>query len=431
MAVINPQTFFRFAADHHELLIELYQHRDGITETQLLQTARRLSGEGSPAAGYIAERLLALSFIDYAPHATAQYEMTRPFAELMSSLLREYRLTSVEVIRSYFVAMDSMAAEMGEAIAKKDGELLVRAINDSSEHVERMRHDSRRNRDEVIATAVRVKSNQERVPPKQRYEIINRLWTRYLVPLRDMIDTEKAMDAALDCMERTLEAAEECFQIDGAVLPMVTMGWARVRRLRRDVVLDFRESIREIAPLYDELRRENALARGASYALELIAKQGLVKQGLPQRLGLCNWQQQGLFSDSALSAYLLTLQGYVPIRPRSLRRSSATAARDHLRLDDFDARVAAALPIADALAWLSEAYPDMLLGTLLRMYGRMHSGRYGATGFKVDAQAYPIRGATLITHPMSLDRRQESGGRRQESGGKEAGVRRQETSVRP
>jgi len=57
-------------------------------------------------------------------------------------------------------------------------------------HGERMRHDSRRNRDEVISAAMRVKSNKDRMPPMRRYEIINRLWTRYLVPLRDMIDTQ-------------------------------------------------------------------------------------------------------------------------------------------------------------------------------------------------------------------------------------------------
>jgi hypothetical protein len=42
MAVVNPQTFFRFAAAHHELLVELYQHRDGITEAELLQMAEDL-----------------------------------------------------------------------------------------------------------------------------------------------------------------------------------------------------------------------------------------------------------------------------------------------------------------------------------------------------------------------------------------------------
>lgn len=402
MATVNPQTFFRFAADHHELLVELYQQRDGITEAELLQVIRRFAGEESPSASYVVDRLRELGFIDYAPHATAQYEMTRPFAELMSSLLREYRLTSVEVIRSYFTAMDSMAAEIGQAIADKNGDLMVRALNDIAEHVERMRHDSRRNRDEVISTAMRVKSNKDRMPPIRRYEIINRLWTRYLAPLRDMIDTQKAMDASLDRMERVLEEAEDCFQIDGAVAPVIGMGRARVRRLRRDVVLDFRESIREIAPLYEELRRENALARGATHALEIMGKQGLTSMGLPLRMGICNWQQQGLFSDSALAAYLLTLQGYVPGRPRPIREGMAETARDHVRLDKFDAQVAAALPIPDALIWLSDAYPEAPLSTALRLYGRMHSGRCGTVGFGEKDEEYAVWGVTLEAHPMSL-----------------------------
>ncbi len=416
MARVTPQTFFRFAADHHALLVELYQHRDGITEAELLQLVRHFGGEGSPSASYIADRLRDLGFIDYAPHATAQYEMTRPFAELMSSLLREYRLTSVEVIRGYFTAMDSMAAEIGQAIAGKNGDLMVRALNDTSEHVERMRHDSRRNRDEVISTAMRVKSNKDRMHPLRRYEIINRLWTRYLVPLRDMIDTQKAMEASLDRMERALDEAGICFQMDGAVAPVIVMGRARVRRLRRDVVLDFRESIREIAPLYEELRRENALARGASHALESIRKQGLSRMALPKRLGICNWQQQGLFSDSALQAYLLALKGYVPGRPCPIREGTPDTAREYVHLDEFDDQVADAIPVPDALAWLADAYPDAPLNTVLRLYGRMHAGRYGIVAFAEEDKQYASWGVTLTAYPMRLERKEEDGRRKTRAG---------------
>ncbi len=409
MATVNPQTFFRFAADYHELLVELYQRRDGITEAELLQLVRRFTTDGRPTATYLVERLRDLGFIDYAPHASAQYEMTRPFAELMGSLLRDYRLTSVEVIRSYFTAMDSMAGEISQAIKDCNGDLMVRALNDASEHVERMRHDSRRNRDEVISTAMRVKSNRDRMPPMRRYEIINRLWTRYLAPLRDMIDTEKAMDASLDRMERVLEEADACFKIDGAVAPVVAMGRARVRRLRRDVVLDFRESIREIAPLYEELRRENALARGASHALETMSKQGLTRMALARQLGICNWQQQGLFSDSALEAYLLTLQGYVPGRPQPIQEGTTETAREHVRLDQFDAQVSAALPISDALTWLSDSYPEGPLNTMLRLYGRMHSGRYGMVAFGEVDDEYDLWGVTLVAHPMNLSPVQTTG----------------------
>lgn len=407
MAIVNPQTFFRFAADHHALLVELYQRRDGLTEAELLSIIRRFGGEGSPSAHYMVERLRDLGFIDYAPHATAQYEMTRPFAELMSSLLREYRLTSVEVIRGYFTAMDSMAAEMEQAIGAQNGDLMVRALSDTAEHVERMRHDSRRNRDEVIATAMRVKSNQDRMSPSRRYEMINRLWTRYLVPLRDMIDTRKAMDASLDRMERVLDDATVCFRMDGAVSPAIDMGRARVQRLRRDVVLDFRESIREIAPLYEELRRENSLARGASYALSSIEKQGLTRLRLPQRLGICNWQQHGLFSDTALEAYVLGLQGYVPRRPLPIQSDSTETAREHIRLDEFDALVEAALPIADALAWLEQDFATGPLHVLLRLYGRLHSGRYGRVAFGAEPKEYALPDVTLTAVPMSIAREEE------------------------
>jgi hypothetical protein len=402
MSPVSPQSFFRFAAEHHELLVELYAHREGITEAELFRLVRRFGGSDAPAPHHTVERLRELGFLDQAPQATAQYEMTRPFAELLGSLLREYRLTSVEVIRGYFVAMDGMAAEISQAIAAGNGDLLVRAMKDVAEHVERMRHDSRRNRDEIVATAMRVKSNRDRMPPQRRYEIINRLWTRYLVPLRDMIDTQKAMDAALDRLERILQEAAQVFQADGALMPVVEMGRARVRRLRREAIHDFRESIREIAPLYETLRKENALARGASHALEQISRLGLTRLALPATLGICNWQQQGLFSDAALQAYLLTLRGYVPGRPPPIPAGAAATAQDHVRLDEFDDAVRRALPIADALSWLATAYPQIPLGMLLRLYGRMHAGRYGTTGFAPASRPYEMDGTTLQAHPMHI-----------------------------
>jgi hypothetical protein len=325
--------------------------------------ARRHGDASTPSPSYVVKQLQNLGFIDYAPHATAQYEMTRPFAELMANLLREYRMTSVEVIRSYFTAMDKLADEIRQALDDDHGDLLVSTLRDTAEHVERMRHDSRLNREKIVATAMRLKSNKGRIPARRRFEIINRLWKRYLVPLRDMIDTEKHMEESLDRMEGVLEEAAQAFEADAAVEPVVRMGRARVRRLRRDVVEDFRESIREITPLYEELRRENALARGASHALERIANDGLSSLGIPETLCVCNWQQRGLFSDDALEAYLHTVKGYTPSRPDPLRKPEARTGPKHIRLDRFDAEVAESLPILDALEWLAESYPEAPKGT--------------------------------------------------------------------
>ncbi len=403
MATVNPQTFFRFAADHHELMVDLYKKKDGISEAELLQLIRRHSDVDSPSSSYMVDRLHELGFIDYAPHATAQYEMTRPFAELMASLLREYRLTSVEVIRGYFTAMDNYSDEIHQAVQQRSDDVLVRALSEVAEHVEAMRQDSRRNHDGVVGEVMRVKSHKDRMSTTKRYEIINRLWERYIVPLRDMIDTEKAMDESLDRMERVLEEAADEYRDDDALEPRIERSQARVRRLRREVSDDFRETIREISPLYEELRRENVLASGASQALERISRDGLGSLNLPEKMQICNWQRRNLLSDGAIEAYLYTLQGYEPTKPPPLREVEEQTKGEHIRLDRFDEAVAEALPLDDALAWLTESYPEVTLNTLLRLYGRLHSEHCGPVRFRPQKTDYEVGDAVLTAHPMGVE----------------------------
>jgi hypothetical protein len=62
-----------------------------------------------------------------------------------------------------------------------------------------------------------VKSNKEQRSVRERFEIINRLWTRYLEPLRDLIDVRKSMDAAMDDLERVMRSGAQAFDLDGAL----------------------------------------------------------------------------------------------------------------------------------------------------------------------------------------------------------------------
>ena len=402
MAAVNPQTFFRFAAEHHALLSELYYKREGLSEAELLALVRRYADVQSPSAVYMRDRLVELGVLEQAPQATAQFEMSRPVASLMGYLLREYRMTSVEVIQAYFNAIDTLASDLAQAVDSDNSELLVRINGELEDHVERMRHDSHNNREAVTATVVKVKTNRERMPPRLRYETINRLWMRYIVPLRDIIDTHKSMDAALDRLARIYADAQQQFPADGTVQQVVRVGDARLRRLRQAVLEDFHESLREVTPLYEELRQETAMARGASQALERIAQEGLVRLRLAQRLGICNWQQRGLFSDSALEAYLCELQGYDPAVPEPIAFISEPEPPAHVSPDVFDERVRQALPIEDALTWLRNAFPELSLLAMLRLYGRLHSGRYGRTTFGERERAYELGGVVLCAHAMSV-----------------------------
>jgi len=409
MATINPQSFFRFAADHHTLLTDVYYKQDGLTEAELLELIRRHADEATPGTQYMRDRLVSLGVLESAPHANAQFEMVRPVARLMGFLLREHRLTSVAVIQSYFKAIDGLATDMSAAVGRDNSDMVVRVSREIDDHMERMRHDSRENRDNVTSTVVSIKTNRERTPPRRRYEIVNRLWTRYIVPLRDIIDTEKAMDAALDRVERIHAAARAQFPADATVQQLLRVAGARLRRMRRDVLEDFHESIREVTPLYEELRRETVIARGAAQALKQITRDGLAKLPLARKLGISNWQRHGLFSDSALEAYMHELNGYEPAVPEPLTPAPLTAAEDYLTPQAFEAQVRDALPIRDALGWLSGAFPDASLTTVLRLYGRLHGGRLGRLEYGVEARQYRHGRHTLTAHPMSVHRQRPDG----------------------
>ena len=264
----KPQTFFLFAAEHTALISELFYTRTGVSEPDLRRLIGRHERENAPATSYMVRRLLDLRILEACPGHDSRYEMTHACTVLMEFLLSEYRLTDVAVIQAYLTALDSLADEFDGAVSAQDGGVLARAIIDMEEHVERMRQDSAMNRSAVIAQVMRVKSNPDAMSVNDRYQLINRLWTRYISPLREMVDTNKAMDETLDRVESCVIEAETEFQLDGVLHPRLASVRARMARMRRELIGDFSESIREVLPLYEALRRENTLARGAAYGLD-------------------------------------------------------------------------------------------------------------------------------------------------------------------
>jgi hypothetical protein len=404
MSDVSPQQFFRFTAEQSDLLQDLYRATGGLTEAEVCGLIRKRAEPGAPATAYVFNRLLELGILEAAPEATARYELTRPIGGLMRFLLRQYRLTSVTVIQSYFSALNEQTGQLEKAQNENNPDQWMRVALELADHLEDMRHDSRNNRNGVIATVMQLKTATDRITPIARYNEVNRLWQTYIIPLRDMIDSRKVLDSTL---QRTRQVLGEVPATVGAgrdeILQRAEDILARLVRLRRDVLGDFEESLREIAPLYEELRRENALARGASSVIELMMRKGFPAAGLAARLGLPNWQMQGQFSDAALEAHMARLAAYTPQPPQPLRTDIAAAADAPFDMLQFDRRVKEALPIEDSFRWLAGTYPDQPPAVILRLYGRMHSARYGKTGFDDRSAIYEISGRRLRAHPMRIN----------------------------
>ncbi len=371
MPEISPLTFFRFASDHSALLIDIFYRSAGMNDAEIRDLVIRHQKPSDPSPHRVIDQLEKLGILEAVPGATATFEMTRPVSSLLAYLLRRHRLTSVEVIQAYLSDLEHLSAELSGALEHKKSQVALRILDEMAEVMERIRQDSRSNRDGIIGEAMRIKANREKRSVRERFEIINRLWKRYLEPLRDLIDVRKAMDAALDRLEVLFRDGGARFATDRAMAREFAAVSARLLRLRRDARTDYHESLAELGPLYEALRKDSALARGASHALEILGRKGIMALGITEAIALPVWRTEGLLFNKALIAFFQGIKGYEPkaapalADPPDARDTEGVIDQETLRKE-----IMSSLPMDDLLSWLIQHYSEYSAPQILRAYGR-------------------------------------------------------------
>lgn len=400
----NPQSFFRFAARYYPLLLDLFYRREGFSEADLRNLIETIRTEGDASPEKVIEQLQSLSIIEPIPDATASFELTAPVLNLLSFLLREHRLTSTKVLQVYLSDLSDLREELDSAARQNMGHQAARALSDISQLIERVRQDSHSNREGIIGEVIKLKSNRERRTVRERFEVINHLWSRYLEPLRDLIDVKKAMDAGLDDLDRSLTASGKAFVLDGALAREFSRCRARLLRLRREMTEDFNESMREVEPLYVSLKKESELVRGASLALERMDRLGFASLQLPEMMAIPVWRIEGTFSDTSLEAFLHGIKGYQPGFSEPLVDMGEVTETEFILSSELFDRIESALPINDLLAWLLENYPQAGLGEMVRAYGRVFLDEPKTMHFGEEQRRYPFDNVTLVARPVRLEK---------------------------
>ena len=403
MPEITPSRFFRYAADHHAVLIDLHYQQDRVSEADLLAIIRKHASENGPGAHYVLEQLLQLGFIEIDATSTAAYEMTRHVANLLDVLLRQHRLTSVQVIQAYVDDLSDSSQELHKTVSEKRDAQTVRVLNELTDSIERLRQDSRNNRDAIIAAAVRAKVNADQASVQERFAEVNRLWTKYIDPLRDMIDDSKILDGVLDSLEKELRWCRGEVSHDAVLQNEMRGAQARLLRLRREVGRDFRESIREISPLYNDLRRDSRLVRGAALALDRADRQGHAKLKLRAKLGLSVWRHEGQLDDAELRAYLYEVRDYQPGRPAPLAEATDQDVAGFIEPDELARNVQECLPIADAWSWLIGQYPHASTSQILRANTRLLRGDWGRVRRAGRPARYRTATHEIVAVPLEIN----------------------------
>jgi hypothetical protein len=356
----------------------------------------------SPAAQI--EKLINLKIIEPLPDATASYEMTRTVAILFRFLLQKQRLTSTTVIQAYLDELERAQHDLDLAIRDDKHSLVERVLNEISETMERIRQDSRSNREAIIGEVMAVKSNREKRTVSERFEKILHLWKHYLEPLKDLIDVRKTMDSSLDSLDRLLRHGAEQFLLDGSLHREFSRCSVRLVRLRRDMTADFHESMHEVEPLYASLRQDSSLAKGVARALERIGKEGIKSLNLQAELALHTGRlREGLFADMDIEAYLHSVRGYQPQEPPVISFGTEPPTHQFILPDELAGHLLQSLPVSDVLQWLLDSYQDYPFPELLRAYGRIFGSDSFTTAFSNDEKSYQLPGITVLARPLAVE----------------------------
>ena len=401
---VQASTFFSFAASRSDLLIALFHHHHGIGHGELMALIERHTTEDDPSVSYLFDQLQKLRILEASPAGDATWQLTFPVQQLLGFLLRQQTLTGAAVIQAYVAEMGALANDLERASAEGDAEGVFRALTDLQAPLERLRNDSANNRDRLTTEALVVKGDAGRTSARTRFERINHLWNRYLIPLREVLDSDAAMDATLDRLGQALASARATF----AARTSVDQGLVRARRtlvrLRRSVYSDHGESVREIEPLYRQLRRDTRLSRGASRALERIRTEGWATLPVEEWLALPKRERSPRFSDTAMEAFLHGLRAYTPTRPAPVSQGVDAELPGRIDRSELEALLREQTPIFDVLAWLVDHYGDQGATPILRAYGWIHAGdlgevRQAADGTKRD---YALSKVSLRACPLTL-----------------------------
>lgn len=403
MRSVDPKRHIRFIGDHFDLIDDLYTGGNAYARGDLFALVRQHRSPADPSAEHVEGQLHDLQIVDERPGATASYELQPQLRRYLDYLFTQHRLGTPERIKALLVEVQSLAERLettGDRISLGRANRYLGKIGDT---LEELRAYSRRNREAIVAAIVKLRSADRPLSSRERYGFILELWEEYLQPLRELIDDRKFAARVFDGVERKLNIVQHKVAEDSAIGTHAQSTIDRLARLQRDLMDDLHAAIAEAAPLYEKLRRESLIARGAGQLLSVLDEHADVDAlGLTAWFALPVWKFRDLFSDWDLQSLLREVKHHEPAAPPSIKPPTETQQRRLVPWDKVKTHMQEALPLDDAFAWLLENYPALPLTDVLRLYTRLLRDETMTVAFAKKPQTYVSAAYRIQATPLQV-----------------------------
>ncbi len=406
--MIEPKRVLNHLARHWELIDRLFEQVGDGTIT--LQGLRGLLALARPHwdAGDISlqiNTLLGLELLIPVAKSHNRFELNPTIMEFVGYLKHEHRLGLSMEIQAYVEHLRALTERIGKATEEGDRADLSRFTRLLDQRIREVIKKLRNDELALEGIAERARTRGRDIPLKERYAEVLSSWDEYVEPMIELVRHDGLFDQTVRHIERQLQRLARGLDLRGGLLDdSELLGRLQARLMDMEAVAHhtLKRATEILLPLREEIRRNDALSRGASLALATLRKKGPLALDLQRRVPLFARPAINFFgSHGAVQGYLYAISRFQPSANPFPERNArpATADRPIIGYPEVRARFIGERPVADAMAWLITHYPEVGSDELLYWFSllardselpkrRLERAAYATPGHRLRLTSY-------------------------------------------
>jgi len=348
------------------MLSDLASRGESVSVGDLRSLLQKYHPEGERAPEKVAELLEQFGLFEKAVDSETSWEVPHVIGEFLRHLSMRQRLSAPGILGPIIEEIARLSEDLRLAFQGADLDRIRLTSNSIKQALDAARGLSRSNSQAIGNEVMRIKTREDHRTLRERYLFITHLHEKHLTPLGAMVEVGGEMERRANELIAVARLGRVSMPDDPLVPELTSKIIAAVRRLKDDAWIDFHSSLREVTPLFQQVRRDHALAVAISRQLDRVGREGVKGlDGVDARLPIARWRPEGVFSSYDLEDYLAGVANYVANPdPGPLASLGDSVAPQVLDAAEVIEALLADGEQRDLLAWIVRtfsAYPDQQL----------------------------------------------------------------------
>lgn len=301
----NPSRTLRIAAEYYPLLAHLVEGNDAVSLPELRSLLSKYQPDESRSSEQVVELLVQLGLLEASPESDAAWEVPHAAGEFFRHLSMRQRLATPGQLSPIIGEIQDLSDNLRKAIDVGDLDRLRVYGGRAKDVVESARALSRENYRAIVHEVMRIKTHQDKRNLRERYLFIYELHEKHLQSLASLVEVGGETDERTAELLAVIRYAREALPHAPFVPEWASKIGAAVKRLREECLADFHSAVREVTPLFKQIRKDHALALAVSSLLDRVGRQGAsALDDIATRMPISRWRAENLFSAYVVEDYL-------------------------------------------------------------------------------------------------------------------------------